>query len=177
VQSIGIQATKKFLIPLPPFKEQQEIVKKIESHQPSLIDVEQSICINLTNAYLLRQSILKSAFEGKLVPQDPNDEPASVLLEKNYEEHLGKKKESTPLKRANRKGMIVLNEILSIYEVLSKAGTQLTPEELFKKANFSEETVDEFYQELREEVERSRIIEIRPNDADVYLQAVKNEDK
>jgi hypothetical protein len=36
----------------------------------------------LKKAEFLRQSLLKSAFEGRLAPQDPNDEPASVLLER-----------------------------------------------------------------------------------------------
>jgi len=43
--------------------------------------MEESITQSLSQAEALRQSILKKAFEGRLVPQNPNDEPASVLLE------------------------------------------------------------------------------------------------
>jgi type I restriction enzyme, S subunit len=72
----------KLLVPLPPIGEQKRIVEKVERLMSVIHAQEKLIETNLTRAERLRQSILKRAFEGKLVPQDPNDEPASVLLER-----------------------------------------------------------------------------------------------
>lgn len=67
-------------IPLPPLPEQRRIVVEVERHLSVLEALDASIETNLARCTRLRQSILKRAFEGKLVPQDPNDEPASELL-------------------------------------------------------------------------------------------------
>ena len=71
-----------FAVPLPPLLEQQAIVAEVESRLSIVDEVEKTIRVELKRAEQLRQSILKKAFSGKLVPQDPNDEPASVLLER-----------------------------------------------------------------------------------------------
>ena len=69
-------------IPLPPLAEQHRIVAEVERRLSVIQQTETTVEVGLKRAERLRQSILKEAFSGKLVPQDPNDEPASVLLER-----------------------------------------------------------------------------------------------
>lgn len=77
-----ISDTKSIPCPLPPLEEQDLIVEAIESQLSEITNLETEIYTNLQKAEALRQAILKKAFEGKLVPQDPSDEPASVLLDR-----------------------------------------------------------------------------------------------
>ena len=73
---------KGFHIPLPPISEQQRILKEIE-HWFSLIDIIERGKDDLqTTIKQAKSKILDLAIHGKLVPQDPNDEPASELLKR-----------------------------------------------------------------------------------------------
>ena len=79
-----------FAIPLPPLAEQKRIVAKIEELLPKVEEYGKAQeALDKLNAELpdrLKKSVLQEAIEGRLVPQDPTDEPASVLLAKIRQE-------------------------------------------------------------------------------------------
>ena len=65
---------------------QRRIVAEVERRLSIAYDVEKTVTQSLAQAQRLRQSILKKAFEGRLVAQDASDEPAGVLLERIKQE-------------------------------------------------------------------------------------------
>ena len=69
-------------IPLPSLAEQRHIVAEVERRLSVVQQAEATVEASLVRAERLRQSILKQAFSGRLVPQVPDDEPASALLER-----------------------------------------------------------------------------------------------
>jgi type I restriction enzyme S subunit len=70
------------LVPLPPSDEQAEIINQVELALDTTSDMGTLLFQLLKQSTAQRKNILKAAFSGQLVPQDPNDEPASVLLER-----------------------------------------------------------------------------------------------
>jgi type I restriction enzyme S subunit len=82
IQHVFTSQLAEFALPLPPLAEQHRTAEEIERRFSVVSVLESTIDANLTRAERLRQAILKRAFEGRLVPQDPDDEPASVLLER-----------------------------------------------------------------------------------------------
>jgi len=71
-----------FLVPLPCFIEEPQIVKRIEALFARADSIEKAVQVAQVHCEKLNQSILAQAFRGELVEQDPDDEPASMLLKK-----------------------------------------------------------------------------------------------
>ena len=84
--SISITALREVIVPLPPLEEQKRIVAKIEKLMPLVDEYAESYnrLQKIDNEFedKLKQSVLQYAMEGKLVKQDPSDEPASELIKK-----------------------------------------------------------------------------------------------
>ncbi len=184
--SINLTKLGLLSVPLPPMKEQQRIVAEVERRLSIIDNVEATIEVNLKRADQLRQIVFKEAFTGKLVPQNPDDEPAAVLLQRIAEERIKRETNlqaarETKAKQPKLRGTAVKTkksqERRSLYDVLVEAKVQLTPEELFQRAAYhveeglTAEAVEMFFDELRKEIP-ARITIIRPNMSDVYLEAV-----
>jgi len=90
---------KEILIPVLQQDEKIKLIVAIESRLSVCDKLEQIVDENLAKATTLRQSILKKAFSGKLVPQDPNDEAADKLLERIKAMKTAISLRSKPLKR------------------------------------------------------------------------------
>ena len=123
------------LFPLPPLNEQRSIAEKIKK---SIVAVEQygkvqdkleDLNNNLNT--LLKKSVLQEAIQGKLVPQDPNDEPTSVLLQHIKEEKQRLVKEGKLKKKDVVDSVIYKGDDNKYYEQIGRDTIEISNEILF----------------------------------------------
>jgi type I restriction enzyme S subunit len=183
--TLSVNKISRLPVPLPPLAEQAQIVAEVEEKLSNIEQMEATIEHSLRRAEHERQSILRESFAGRLVAQDPHDEPASVLLAKIREERKRREAEAKVVK-ISRKGVAMgmtrkrrikagQSEI-GLYQTLVEAGQPLPPDDLFRraglKADEQHEAAEAFYQELDVEVAAGLIREMRPDYEHVLLEAV-----
>ena len=103
--SISQDQVGRLAVPVPPSSEQRRIVSVVDRWKWCAGELEGTAKSKLGQSQNLRQSILKRAFEGRLVPQDPKDESASVLLQRIRAERDAKEKERRR-RVSKRKGQV-----------------------------------------------------------------------
>lgn len=138
-------------IPLPSKVEQHLIVQSLTHNIENIEHQKQALAFTLTQSAAQRKNILRSAFAGELVPQDPNDEPANVLLERIQAERAAQPKKAKVRQAKVTSGKTAMPQ--TILEVLQQARTALAGQELAKQCGIAEgattEQIEAFYDELR----------------------------
>ena len=132
VAHVNLSDFRPYLIAIPPYKEQLKIVEMINSVIPVVnqygnmryrIDI-----LNDTINIRLKKSILQEAIQGKLIPQDPNDEPASILLQRIKEEKHKLVKEGYLKKKDLVDSVIFKGDDNKYYEQIGKKCLDITDE-------------------------------------------------
>jgi type I restriction enzyme, S subunit len=175
IAHLGLGRFVEIEFPLPPTAEQSRIVTEFErlaslsAKQSSTVDSLSVRCA------MLRHSILHQAYTGKLVPQDPNEGNAADLLRRIREEFAraaAEPKPFRPSRSSSRKsgGRKNMSKRQSLIDALIRTRDKLSPEELFKQCGFDDETVDEFFDELKREMGEGRIQQHKTRDG-IWLKA------
>jgi len=111
IKNLHIEDLKEIVIPLAPLMEQKKIDEIAETHITMIDKTKLAVERALKQGESLRQGILKKAYEGKLVPQDPSDEPADKLLERIREERAKSmdEKDTNKTRKKNNPGQLELS--------------------------------------------------------------------
>ncbi|MBD2122891.1 restriction endonuclease subunit S [Trichocoleus sp. FACHB-262] len=106
IHKINQKSIESFVLPVPPIAEQQEIVERVEKLFALSDNIERRY--RKARAYVdkLPQTILGKAFRGELVPQDPHNEPASILLERIQTERAERETKKEKATKGSRGGRL-----------------------------------------------------------------------
>lgn len=199
---INQKALNKIPVPTPSIREQQEIVRRVESLFAKADEVEKLYFDAKKRVDRLTQSILAKAFRGELVPQDTNDEPAAELLKHIQSEREQQAKNSAKPKRKPKakpkEKTFTVNVVESIPEVeavfttlIDKSETSMKLEELPDNylqtllTDFDGQTqagnlwkrsnlsIDDFYAKLKKEMQTGKIIDDKSSFNDPELRVLK----
>jgi len=138
-------------IPLPPQEEQLHALNRLDEAYDSITQQEDAILLLVKQCAAQRQNILRTAFSGQLVPQDANDEHASVLLDRIRIQRVEKAKQPKPRKTKKKESTMVTRKLV---DVLTEAGDWLPAQEAFNRCGINDgaqtEVIETLYAELRQ---------------------------
>ncbi|GAB3224218.1 restriction endonuclease subunit S [Spirosoma arcticum] len=147
-KTVGLASIRNFIIPCCTLEEQLYIVQEVEKNFSLIEHLENTILQSSKQLEILRQSLLKMAFNGKLVSQNSDDEPAINLLKRIKDE-----KEKYEIDRRNNSKILTKmktqkNKELTIIEVLETSDTPLPAKFVWEQSKFKND-IEKFYDELK----------------------------
>ncbi len=142
---LNLSEIKAIPLPLPSQAEQGQIAHEVERLLVAADRLATKLNRQLEGARATRQSLLSEAFAGKLVPQDPKDEPISVLLDRIQAAREAEANKPKAKRMHKSKSKLARRPLL---DVLREHKKPMTPEQLFREAGFEPVDADMFYREL-----------------------------
>jgi type I restriction enzyme S subunit len=146
--NLNLDLVRAVPVPIAPLAEQFRIVEAAAAILTNIEHVETEINQQFGHAVSLYRAIMSQAFLGKLVPQNPNDEPASVLIKNIAIEQAARKPEQR-LTRKNPMKKEKEQKTKALIDTLKTHKSGMSPERLFAAAGHTAETIDNFYAELK----------------------------
>lgn len=166
-------------VPLPPLSEQAQIVREVQHRLAAAERLTATLNRQLERAQATRQSLLREAFAGNLVAQNPNDEPAPILLERIRAAREAEAKNPKIKRMPKSKSDITRRPLL---DVLREHKKPMSSEALFRSSGYaaefskndeSQDVVDAFYKELRELTERpAKVAQAKDSKNQIMLRAL-----
>ncbi|HHQ4755480.1 TPA: restriction endonuclease subunit S [Aeromonas hydrophila] len=151
----------KLPLALPSASEQAVIVNTLKSQLAAVDELDVATTLALNQFSAQRQNILRVAFAGQLVAQDPNDEPASMLLERIRAQRAIQAKQPKQLKPRKTKKKESTRVTRKLADVLIEAGDWLPAQEAFRRCGIADgaktEEIEALYAELRE-LDKSKLL-------------------
>jgi type I restriction enzyme S subunit len=116
--SINRAVLSKLPVPIPPIAEQSQIIREVERRIAAADRLAAKLKRQLERKYATRESLLREAFSGRLVPQDRNDEPASVLLNRIRAASKAKAESKERRKMPRRKKQSIMSEATQFLDII-----------------------------------------------------------
>jgi len=158
--NLSLKDVSEIPIPYCERNKQLDIIQKLESQYTLIENLEKAIKKSLNDIEVFRHSVLKRAFEGKLLIQNPLDEPAILLIKKigiEKEAYIKFQTETEKLKPQKKRQMETKKKVL---EILQEVDKPMSAKELWQKSIHSDD-IESFYAELKEIY--SKLIEVKQN--------------
>ncbi len=165
---LGADRFAQLEFPLPPLAEQFEIIREVKRRLSAANRLEAALEQQLTRTSAMRQSLLRDAFTGRLAPQNPNDEPAAVLLKQLRSERIrleaaqrearsrSRSQSKTSKRNAMKKSLLTPAALATAF---SRIGRKANADRLFKEVGCAPDEVTTFYETLRATPEVRRAFE------------------
>lgn len=167
--AVGIKAARfrSLPLPFPPLIEQNEIVNRLDALFKLVDAVEYRVAAATAQADRLTEAILAKAFDGELVPTEAelartegrSFEPADQLLARIRAEATVKREQPNPKRKTamSKKAGKTMTSFRHLVDVLRDSGKPMAAEDLMSSAGYSDDTIEEFYQALRDAVRKGSI--------------------